>query len=376
MPPTEQTALVDPLLIDGQDSRYASNGGATMPKAKPNTPAVEYKKDVVYDGDNHMAVLVQMHGSVWPEVAPFCVAALLWTLAVSLLRNHNIIDLTISNNNGHTFMSILVSFLVVTRASITYSRFMEARQYLADLFRSSREVVHYTCLLTNQDKNEKAIQWRQDVAYRTIVALRVAIAAVEFRSHGVNAWETLEEEDHEHMELFLPSTDSPSSDLRREFKREASGTGSTSARDLSSQRELSESARQYKPKTQHNKFLEQLRHGPRSLMDENLRAPIVWVYNLREKLLEHRKAQILTSHPPHVNEDLRWLALSSDWMKAFHGLKMLLTTPFPFPFVQVCSLYFVIAMMIMNENLTCQLDDKNVYFRVGIFASYGLGRRQ
>ena len=84
-------------------------------------------------------------------------------------------------------------------------------------------------------------------------------------------------------------------------------------------------------------ILEKLAHGPRTLVDEHFRAPIVWAYNLRETILEPRQnPKILRQRNWHVNEALKLLAISQDFITYFHALKVLIITPFPFPLVQVC----------------------------------------
>jgi hypothetical protein len=90
-------------------------------------------------------------------------------------------------------------------------------------------------------------------------------------------------------------------------------------------------------------------------MDKNLRARIVWWYNLREKIFEPRKGGILVTHTPHINKELRLMAITRDWLTAFHCLKMLLTTPFPFPFVQMTRTFlfmwvFTLPMVLIADN--------------------------
>lgn len=57
---------------------------------------------------------------------------------------------------------------------------MEAREYLSICYRTCRELVQHVAILTREDSIE-AIQWRQDVAYKTILLLRVTMAAIEVR---------------------------------------------------------------------------------------------------------------------------------------------------------------------------------------------------
>ena len=238
-----------------------------------------FKRDVEYDGENHFSVLFQLYGSVWPAVLPWCLAVLVVTGAVWYLREHKIVDLTIASNTGHSFMSILVSFLIVTRTTITYNRFMEARQHLANLYRSSREIVHYTCILTNQNMSVEAKKWRSEVAYRTIVTLRVAVAALEYRSKGVNTWEVIPDGEHEKTELIVEHHDATLVEELHGDRAFSSGS-QPSERDMGPRTDSM--ASEYKPSTDHFAVLRTLAHGPRTRMDENFRAPIVWAYNLRE----------------------------------------------------------------------------------------------
>ena len=155
---------------------------SSEPPPRPTpTPNHRPSSTVEYDGDNHLQVLFQMHGSVWNRVLPWCLAACFESALIIWLRTKGI-DITVTNPTGHNFMSLLVSFLLVTRATITYNRFMEARQHLSELYQSSREVVQYSCVLTATNTSQEAVKWREDVAYKTLICLRMASAAVEFRS--------------------------------------------------------------------------------------------------------------------------------------------------------------------------------------------------
>jgi predicted membrane chloride channel (bestrophin family) len=328
--PTKKTVRTrDPLKPSNKSPanhvyKPPSKALVRMASKKLNIIELAHKRDVEYNGDDHFNVMVQMYGSVWPKVFPWCVVIAGFTAAIYYLRQYNIVDLTIQSQSGHGFMSILVSFLVVTRTTITYHRFMEARGHLADLYRSSQELVQYTCIYTLPDKGDKAKQWRQDVAYRTIITLRMATAAVEFRAHGINAWEALPDEEHMITPLILPSVVTDEQEEKEEIQ------------PCDADRRNRESIRNYKPRTDHSYFLRDLSHGPRTLMDENMRAPIVWAYNLREKIVEIRPdPTILPVHPMHANEVLKLNGFVSEFVTAFHGLKKLVTTPFPFPLVQM-----------------------------------------
>lgn len=82
-------------------------------------------------------------------------------------------------STGHSFMSILVAFLVVARVQITYGRFMEARGYLGGIFKSFRELMHTVAVLTDHSKNKAAKEWREKVAVQILVTLRVTVAGLQ-----------------------------------------------------------------------------------------------------------------------------------------------------------------------------------------------------
>ena len=83
-----------------------------------------------------------------------------------------------------------------------------------------------------------------------------------------------------------------------------------------------------------------LKHGPRTLTDENFRAPILHAMNLREALTKPREdSKILAERDWHVNETLKLLAITSQFVAAFHDLKKLVVTPFPFPLIQMNRIF-------------------------------------
>lgn len=81
--------------------------------------------------------------------------------------------------SGHSFMSILVAFLVVARVQITYGRYMEARQYLTQCFKTFTELTQCVSVLTMRSNHVEAKEWRLDVAVACVTTLRITVAAIE-----------------------------------------------------------------------------------------------------------------------------------------------------------------------------------------------------
>ena len=89
-------------------------------------------------------------------------------------------------------MSMMVSFLVVTRSNITYSRFMEARTDLTLAMKSCRELIQYAITFTRHDRSLRARQWRYELARRTIVLLRIVVSVLEYPTSKIHAWKVPE----------------------------------------------------------------------------------------------------------------------------------------------------------------------------------------
>eukprot|EP00550_Attheya_septentrionalis_P000091 CAMPEP_0198288888 /NCGR_PEP_ID=MMETSP1449-20131203/7257_1 /TAXON_ID=420275 /ORGANISM="Attheya septentrionalis, Strain CCMP2084" /LENGTH=447 /DNA_ID=CAMNT_0043987121 /DNA_START=105 /DNA_END=1445 /DNA_ORIENTATION=+ len=291
---------------------------------------------VHFNPEHHMSVLFQMHGSVWPSVFPFCCANVLIALGVMYLRTSLDIDLTFPST-GHTFMSIMVSFLVVTRNSITYARFMAAGEHLSTSYRTCRELMQHVCVLTMHDTSPGAQKWRQNVAYRTILLLRVTMAAIEFNSTNVDPWDVV-----------------PDGSLRNEDGGEE---------------DEDQDVMYFSLVNQENRVTKWA-HGQRTLSDENFRAPIVLAYNLRAEIMKQRNGKLL-ANDMHCNEELKLLGFVGDFITAFHELQTMITTPFPFPLVQMTRTFLFFWVFTLPFCLVKEISEPIQVLLIIFFITYG-----
>lgn len=260
---------------------------------------------VTYSASSHVQVMFQMYGSVLPQVLPFCLTNVACTVATSLLRTNNVADLTFQSFTGHSFMGILVSFLVVSRCNISYNRFMEMRRHLGEAYRSCRELIQYTCVYTMSCQSKEAQVWRQEVAFRTVTMLRVTMDALHWSSTQKNLWEALPEE--------------------------------------------------IEPKHhgKHSRRVRQYLHGSRTLLDQNFRAPVLLSYNLKEQIMCHEKP---LGYKLPVNEYRDLLRCVTEYMSAFHGFRVLVFTPYPFPLVQMTRIFIFFWVFSLPLVLIAQLN--------------------
>jgi len=251
-----------------------------------DSPFYSDKVTVAYEGKSHLGLMCQLHGSVWKHVLPYCIVNVVWTYFISYLLREGQTDITLPDT-GHKFMVILVSFLVVSRVQITYQRFVEARNDLGGCFRSCRELMHDICILTQDSDGVEAKEWRKCMAEKVLNMLRITIGAIEFSSRGVNPWK------------FLPPRENTYSKL-----------------------------------VELTNFLRMNARPDRTVQDDALRAPLIYSCIIRSEILAPEKSNCLKrklSGP----EELRLLGHVTEFTSACHELIKLITTPFPFPLVQM-----------------------------------------
>jgi len=184
-----------------------------------------------------------------------------------------------------------------------YGRYSEARSQLSAAMRSCRELVQHMAILTLSETDGAAKEWRCTVAYKTILMLRVLCAALEYPTSKRYAWDVPEMDDADRnvvLDSLLVAT-------------------SDNSIIHCSNSKLS-------PRSMH-----ELAHGERSLSDENLRVPVIMTYQVREAIVSQRHVLSQPLQPP---EELKILQFVSEFSMAFHSLRKLLMTPFPFPLVQ------------------------------------------
>ena len=282
--------------INTRRNRTSKNSNSSSGRKVSTEPSKEKKSHdkvankVLYNSSDHWAVITQMHGSVWPQVISYCLFNVLNTLFVIHMKGDLGIDLSFSDR-GHTFMSMMVSFLMVTRSNIAYSRYMEARLELSNAMNACRELISYATTFTRNDDSQHAKYWRVDLANRTIKLLRTMVSVLEYQSTGNHAWK-------------VPI-------LSREEKKAL--------------------------------------HF--AVQKSNERTPMVLTMFVRTTIA----ANVEYLDPPlhHVRE-LKLYSLLSDFVGAYHGLMKLVSTPFPFPLVQMTRTFlfvwiFTLPWVLVND---------------------------
>ena len=289
--PSEETDASSPLKQEKEPILNGDSHGSV----KTGRGGGYRVHQVSYSAQNHVQVLFRMYGSAFPQVVPFCFANVCWTVFIVMLRDRMAIDLTFHSSVGHSFMGLLVSFLIVSRSKISYDRFMDFRKHLAKSYRACRELAQFTTVYSLETKTEEAKKWRQEVCYRTILLLRVTMDALLWSSTERENWE-------EEYFKYNPAKDKDD--------------------DISD----------------HFFHCRQLSHGRRSCIDENFRAPITFQHLLRCVIMEHPK---YLGYKLAVNEYRDLLNFVTIFNEAFHSFRVLIFTPYPFPLVQMTRAFLM-----------------------------------
>jgi predicted membrane chloride channel (bestrophin family) len=171
--------------------------------------------------------------------------------------------------------------LVVIRSSIAYNRFMEARGHLESALVASRELVQHVVVFTRKDRSDRARLWRSEVARRSIVLLRCAEAVLQNSSH----------------------------------------------------------------ESVHASGMPELAQAERHVLlraiapDQDECSVHIMTLFLRSTLAAHAES---LATPLSAVEQARLWNICEAFVKAFHGMLKLTTTPFPFPMVQMARFFLFV----------------------------------
>jgi predicted membrane chloride channel (bestrophin family) len=142
---------------------------------------------IQYDSKNHLALIFQWYGSVWKSALPYCLANFFLAIGLYYLKAVHHIDCSISDK-GHDIMTLFVSFLSITRVTMSLSTYNDCRSQLSQLCRSARELVQHLVMYTQADDSTAAQQWRLDMTYNIAILLRLSMAVIDYPSQGIPCW--------------------------------------------------------------------------------------------------------------------------------------------------------------------------------------------
>lgn len=194
------------------------------------------------------------------------------------------------SNQGHTFISLVVAFLLVSRVTTALGRYNEARNCLSVMYKETRELIQDACVLSNTALDENAVEWRHELAYRCLILLRTAMAVIDYPTTGVPAWD-------------IPEL----TGMEREDVLCANG------------------ARHWA-------------HAERTEFEDSMRVPIRLAYLLRKTIHSHW-TRLPEGDKLQVAHENKLLQRVDHFMGGYYGIRAFLTAPVPFPLVQMARTF-------------------------------------
>lgn len=314
MLPYQKTSQININMCKETSYLLPSNALKGTKTEKKLSSGAPHAYTVVYNSESHWEVLTQTLGSVWPNVLPFCLVNVVLMTVVRLLRDntgyhgHMFTMFFEMGSSGRKFMNFVMAFLVVTRVKMSMDRYNEARTNIGILYREAREVIQNSIVFTGDQKDDGAQKWRLEVAYRTLLVLRSAMAVLNFSVREVSVW-NLPELNGEEKEQVL--------------------------RNLL-----------INPENQHYAI------DPNTDFEENIRVPNLVAYMLTESIVSQSKR--LKKELP-LGQEMKMLSSVDSFMGGYFGLRKFLTTPTPFPLIQLTTTFtffyvFTIPYVLLGDD--------------------------
>jgi len=261
-----------------------------------------------YKSENHLEVLFRMHASIWPSVFPYCILNCVLAYALRLFKIQDN-DFLRTTEPAHRFMAFFVSFLIVRRSTLCLERYMEARSLISDMTRACKELIHHAvCYTRYKNEDEEGMKWRASVAKRIISTLRVVVTILQYPTKGQNVWEVSELGKETRQAMML------------------------------------------------------------AVGESNQRSPLILGLFLRSVVASHIHKLTV---PLDVNQELSLHDFTVHFLDAYNDLMVLMTTPEPFPLVQMTRTFLFVWVFTIPFALVQNFDDAFPLILIVFFITYG-----
>lgn len=228
-------------------------------------------------------------------------------------------------DQGHTFLTLIVAFLLVSRANTSMERYNKNRNFLSMLFAKTRELTHLMVIFSSDNINQSGKEWRHEIAYLTMLLLRSVMCTIDYESERQVAWD-------------LPEMDET---VRKMLKKNLY---------------LNDDNSKYRLKAR------------TSEREENMRVPIRLSLKVRQAIMAQRTK---LSKPFSLFEELKLLTTIDQFMNGFYGIRKFLTTPFPFPLVQMARTFLFCYVFTVPFALLSDSSKPVAHCIVIFFLTYG-----
>lgn len=279
---------------------------------------------VTYDSENHLQVLFQCWGSAWPRVMPYCIFNVIIAILTELLVKKHGFDFRYTGK-GHSLMTMIVSFLLVSRILVSYSRYNQVRSAVSQVFSVAQRLIHQILVFSSSNMNQSGKEWRHEMAFLTMVQLRAVMAVIDYDTDKIASWD-------------LPEMDPQMATQLREVLF------------------LDETTKRF------------AHHSWVSKCEENMRVPVRLALSLRKTIMSSCKTLDEEMEGSEVNT---LLGTVDGIMNGYYGIRAFLTAPFPFPLVQMSRTFLFLYLFTMPFAFLADLTNPIGHYIVIFFLTYG-----
>jgi hypothetical protein len=231
-------------------------------------------------------------------------------LVLTVLRAHNNKYTPFATAQGHRFLVLVVSYLLINRVKLTLARYNDERARLQSMYRAVQELVQNAIIWTSHCQDASSKEWRGELAYRSMILLLCALTGIDYDSTCICCWQLPELDGFEledvKANVYLPYDLPPP---RSEYHSTAN------SKTISTRRWA---------------------HRRRTDFEENLRCGVRMAYLLRKTI--HSQTKRL-EHPFVITVENKLLSFVDAFMTGYYGIKVFLTTPVPFPWIQMSKTF-------------------------------------
>lgn len=131
------------------------------------------------------AIMLQIKGSIWSSVLPYCIFNCCLTYLIYFLESSLGIRVTFSGQ-AHALMSLIVSYLVVSKVYLSLERYMLSRAWAGHCLTSLRELNQLVLTFSEEQSAVEARLWRREAREKMVEILHSTIRVVKDEEKAAN----------------------------------------------------------------------------------------------------------------------------------------------------------------------------------------------
>lgn len=290
-----------------------------------------------YNSEHHLSLIFAYKGTVWKSVLPFCMINLALSIILFLLKKFHLtiggihIDLTFPRENGFSTLTTLLSFLVVARVSRSYTRMWQARSLLSSCLQNARAIAGQVASLSAFDEGKGAENWQDEI--RLALIRMVCNMREILTSEGLTNFVVM-------GDFFESGSTSSTNDAAKKFSKLKSPHNAVDAVDGDNISAIMNGS------SDHTKVTHTGEEGIETDTHETETDPFVLCTELQLLINNHGNDKFL-GRQMEIQREMVLHKLVGHFIEDYYTLLQFVSTPVPFPTIQMTHTILFVWMMIL-----------------------------